>query len=75
MMLPKALKDVAVTAAIKVASENPNLSNNSIAKNVTLKKSLRNYINIILYQNHNSSFRACMHVQLKTKTFVRSIGP
>ena len=49
MMLPKALKDVAVTAAIKVASENPNLSNNSIAKNVTLKKSLRNYINIILH--------------------------
>ena len=37
-IFPIALRDADITATITVASANPNRSNNSIAKNVTLKK-------------------------------------
>ena len=37
-IFPIALSDADITATITVASANPNRSNNSIAKNVTLKK-------------------------------------
>ena len=38
-IFPIALRDAEITATINVASANPNCSNNSIAKNVTLRKS------------------------------------
>ena len=38
-IFPIALRDAEITATINFASANPNCSNNSIAKNVTLQKS------------------------------------